>query len=136
MPCGGKARKREATLTPVRFEPVENRLRSPAPERVFDQREPNGDEGTSGACPRTLPADPLYCGDALAADDKHQFQPWACWQVGGYPRDRKGGDKGVDGWFNYLAAAGRIETGVISVKGGEHLNQAWCAISAGGGFDL
>jgi len=58
----------------------------------------------------------------LAADDKHQFQQWACWQVGGYPREKKGGDKGVDGWFNYLAEGGKIENGVISVKGGEHLN--------------
>ena len=63
----------------------------------------------------------------LAADDKHQFQQWACWKVGGYPRDKKGGDKGVDGWFNYLTddagvGGGRIATGVISVKGGEHLN--------------
>jgi len=58
----------------------------------------------------------------LATDDKHQFQQWACWQVGGYPREKKGGDKGVDGWFNYLAEGGKIETGVISVKGGEHLN--------------
>ena len=63
----------------------------------------------------------------LAADDKHQFQQWACWKVGGYPRDKKGGDKGVDGWFNYLnddaaVGGGRIATGVISVKGGEHLN--------------
>jgi site-specific DNA-methyltransferase (adenine-specific) len=60
----------------------------------------------------------------LATDDKHQFQQWACWQVGGYPRDKKGGDKGVDGWFNYLAEGGKIETGVISVKGGENLNPA------------
>ena len=60
----------------------------------------------------------------LAADDKHQFQQWACWHVGGYPREKKGGDKGVDGWFNYLAEGGKIETGVISVKGGEHLNPA------------
>ena len=63
----------------------------------------------------------------LANDDKHQFQQWACWQVGGYPREKKGGDKGVDGWFNYLGAkdsagGGKIETGVISVKGGENLN--------------
>ena len=58
----------------------------------------------------------------LANDDKHQFQQWACWQVGGYPREKKGGDKGVDGWFNYLAEGGKIETGVISVKGGENLN--------------
>jgi site-specific DNA-methyltransferase (adenine-specific) len=58
----------------------------------------------------------------LATDDKHQFQQWACWHVGGYPREKKGGDKGVDGWFNYLAEGGKIETGVISVKGGENLN--------------
>lgn len=58
----------------------------------------------------------------LANDDKHQFQQWACWHVGGYPREKKGGDKGVDGWFNYLAEGGKIETGVISVKGGENLN--------------
>ena len=58
----------------------------------------------------------------LAADDKHQFQQWACWKVGGFPRDKKGGDKGVDGWFNYLTDEGRVQTGVISVKGGEHLN--------------
>jgi DNA modification methylase len=58
----------------------------------------------------------------LAADDKHQFQQWACWKIGGYPRDKKGGDKGVDGWFNYLTDDNRIATGVISVKGGEHLN--------------
>ncbi len=38
----------------------------------------------------------------LASDDKHQFQQWACWKAGGFPRDKKGGDKGVDGWFNYF----------------------------------
>lgn len=64
----------------------------------------------------------------LADDDKHQFQQWACWQVGGYPREKKGGDKGVDGWFNYewvdteFAGNRSIKTGVISVKGGESLN--------------
>ena len=60
----------------------------------------------------------------LAAEDKHQFKQWACWQVGGYPATKKGGDKGVDGWFNYLAGRDRIETGVISVKGGETINPA------------
>jgi site-specific DNA-methyltransferase (adenine-specific) len=64
----------------------------------------------------------------LANDDKHQFQQWACWQVGGFPREKKGGDKGVDGWFNYEWVDPErdnvrgIETGVISVKGGENLN--------------
>jgi site-specific DNA-methyltransferase (adenine-specific) len=60
----------------------------------------------------------------LAADDPHQFQHWACWQVGGYPwmGGKKGGDKGVDGYFNYLGPGGSIEMGVISVKAGDNVN--------------
>lgn len=64
----------------------------------------------------------LASAEKLAEDDPHQFQQWVCWQVGGYPREKKGGDKGVDGWFNYLAEGGRIETGVISVKAGDNVN--------------
>ena len=64
----------------------------------------------------------LASAERLAADDPHQFQQWVCWQVGGFPRDKKGGDKGVDGWFNYLNENGRIETGVISVKAGDNVN--------------
>lgn len=61
-------------------------------------------------------------GSLNAIDDPHQFQQWVCWQVGGFPRDKKGRDKGVDGWFNYLNENGRIETGVISVKAGDNVN--------------
>lgn len=64
----------------------------------------------------------LASAERLALDDPHQFQQWICWQVGGFPREKKGGDKGVDGWFNYLAAGGKIETGVISVKAGDNVN--------------
>jgi len=64
----------------------------------------------------------LASAERLALDDPHQFQQWVSWQVGGYPRDKKGGDKGVDGWFNYLAEGGKIETGVISVKAGDNVN--------------
>ena len=64
---------------------IEDRMRSGYPGIEFD---------TVG-----VPKD-LASAQKLAADDKHQFQQWACWQVGGYPRDKKGGDKGVDGWFN------------------------------------
>lgn len=64
----------------------------------------------------------LASAERLAADDPHQFQQWVSWQVGGYPRDKKGGDKGIDGWFNYLAESGKIETGVISVKAGDVVN--------------
>ena len=69
------------------------------------------------ACPKDLDS-----AIKLGIDDKHQFQQWARGQVGGYPREKKGGDKGVDGWFNYLAEGGKIESGVISVKGGKNFN--------------
>lgn len=86
---------------------IENRMREGYPGIEFE---------TIG-----VPKD-LASAERLAADDPHQFQQWVCWQVGGFPRDKKGGDKGVDGWFNYLAEGGKIETGVISVKAGNIVN--------------
>ena len=65
---------------------IENRMREGYPGIAFE---------TIG-----VPQD-IASAERLAADDPHQFQQWVCWQVGGYPRDKKGGDKGVDGWFNY-----------------------------------
>lgn len=96
-------------ITHIAIGMIEDRMRSGYPDIEFD---------TIG-----VPKD-LASAQKLAADDKHQFQQWACWQVGGYPRDKKGGDKGVDGWFNYMPTSGKVETGVISVKGGENLNPA------------
>ena len=70
----------------------------------------------------------LASAEKLAADDPHQFQQWVCWQVGGFPRDKKGGDKGVDGWFNYEWVdpdrdnVRSVQTGVISVKAGDIVN--------------
>ena len=70
----------------------------------------------------------LASAEKLARDDPHQFQQWVCWQVGGFPRDKKGGDKGVDGWFNYEWAdperpgVRSTERGVISVKAGDNVN--------------
>lgn len=86
---------------------IEDRMRSSYPGIEFE---------TIG-----VPKD-LADAQRLAAEDKHQFQQWACWKVGGYPRNKKGGDKGVDGWFNFMTDDGSILQGVISVKGGEHLN--------------
>jgi site-specific DNA-methyltransferase (adenine-specific) len=94
-------------ITHIAIGMIEDRMRSGYPGIEFE---------THG-----VPKD-LDSAIKLANDDKHQFQQWACWQVGGYPREKKGGDKGVDGWFNYLAEGGKIETGVISVKGGDNLN--------------
>jgi len=94
-------------VTHIAIGMIEDRMRSGYPGIEFE---------TIG-----VPRD-LASAERLAAEDKHQFQQWACWHVGGYPRDKKGGDKGVDGWFNYLTDDGKIAQGVISVKGGEHLN--------------
>lgn len=96
-------------VTHIAIGMIEDRMRSGYPGIAFE---------TIG-----VPQD-LASAERLAADDPHQFQQWVCWQVGGFPRDKKGGDKGVDGWFNYLAAGGKIKTGVISVKAGDHVNPA------------
>nr|WP_231382166.1 DNA methyltransferase [Sphingobium indicum] len=94
-------------VTHIAIGMIEARMRDGYPGIAFD---------TIG-----VPKD-LASAERLAQDDPHQFQQWICWQVGGFPREKKGGDKGVDGWFNYLAAGGKIETGVISVKAGDNVN--------------
>ncbi|PLK23903.1 hypothetical protein C0V72_07570 [Porphyrobacter sp. TH134] len=94
-------------ITHIAIGMIEDRMRSGYPGIVFE---------TIG-----VPRD-LASAERLAAEDPHQFQQWLCWQVGGFPREKKGGDKGVDGWFNYLAADGKVKTGVISVKAGHNVN--------------
>ena len=94
-------------VTHIAIGMIEDRMRSGYPDATFE---------TIG-----VPKDKASA-EKLAVDDPHQFQQWICWQVGGFPRDKKGGDKGVDGWFNYLAEGGRVQTGVISVKAGDNVN--------------
>jgi site-specific DNA-methyltransferase (adenine-specific) len=68
----------------------------------------------------------LASAQRLAADDPHQFQHWITHRLDGWPwmGGKKGGDKGVDGYFYYLGQEGQIETGVISVKAGNNVNPA------------
>lgn len=94
-------------VTHIAIGMIEDRMRSGYPGITFE---------TIG-----VPRD-LASAERLAADDPHQFQQWVCWQVEGFPREKKGGDKGVDGWFNYLTDENRIATGVISVKAGDNVN--------------
>jgi site-specific DNA-methyltransferase (adenine-specific) len=66
----------------------------------------------------------LASAQKLAADDPHQFQAWITLKLGGWPwmGGKKGGDKGVDGYFYYVGEGGQTETGVISVKAGANVN--------------
>jgi site-specific DNA-methyltransferase (adenine-specific) len=66
----------------------------------------------------------LASAQRLAEDDPHQFQAWITLQLGGWPwmGGKKGGDKGVDGYFYYTGEGGQTETGVISVKAGHNVN--------------
>jgi site-specific DNA-methyltransferase (adenine-specific) len=66
----------------------------------------------------------LASAQRLAADDPHQFQAWITLKLGGWPwmGGKKGGDKGVDGYFYYAGEGGQTETGVISVKAGANVN--------------
>lgn len=68
----------------------------------------------------------LASAQRLARDDPHQFQAWITLKLGGWPwmGGKKGGDKGVDGYFYYLGRGAKPETGVISVKAGTHINPA------------
>jgi len=66
----------------------------------------------------------LASAQRLAEDKPHDFQNWICLQLGGWPwmGGKKGGDKGVDGYFYYVGEGGQTETGVISVKAGHNVN--------------
>lgn len=68
----------------------------------------------------------LASAQRLAQDDPHQFQHWITLRLGGWPwmGGKKGGDRGVDGYFYYVGVGGQTETGVISVKAGHHVNPA------------
>ena len=68
----------------------------------------------------------LASAQKLARDDPHQFQAWITLKLGGWPwmGGKKGGDRGVDGYFYYVGEGGGTETGVISVKAGNNVNPA------------
>lgn len=66
----------------------------------------------------------LASAQRLAEEKPHDFQNWICLHLGGWPwmGGKKGGDKGVDGYFYYVGEGGQTETGVISVKAGHNVN--------------
>jgi hypothetical protein len=59
--------------------------------------------------------------EALAAEDKYQFQWWALGLVGARPTDqKKGADRGIDGrlYFHDEPEGGKTKQIILSVKGG------------------
>lgn len=49
----------------------------------------------------------------------HDFQCWACTQIGAYPLTKKGADAGIDGWLNFLDYDDATHRAVVQVKGGK-----------------
>lgn len=63
---------------------------------------------------------------ALAADDKYQFQWWAVSLVNAVPfgGKKKGADSGIDGIIYFKPDAKQTEKAIVSVKGGVNVNVA------------
>ncbi|WP_348264671.1 DNA methyltransferase [Telmatobacter sp. DSM 110680] len=61
---------------------------------------------------------------ALAAQDKYQFQWWAVSLVDAVPYGgkKKGADSGIDGFIYFKPDGKETEKAIVSVKGGENIN--------------
>ncbi|MGO8670086.1 MAG: DNA methyltransferase [Capsulimonadaceae bacterium] len=51
--------------------------------------------------------------------DPHRFQVWACTLIDAFPLTKKGADRGVDGWLNFLDLDESPQRAVVQVKGGK-----------------
>jgi DNA modification methylase len=65
-----------------------------------------------------LPMD-LEGARTLFEADSHQFQIWACTLIGAYPNQKKGADKGIDGWMPIADMNDHPHRCVVQVKGGK-----------------
>jgi len=90
---------------------IEKRLKDAFPDIVFDVH------GT--------PKD-LEGAQALAEQDKYQFQWWAVSLVNAVPYggQKKGADSGIDGFIYFKPDAKTTEKAIVSVKGGANVNVA------------
>ncbi len=68
----------------------------------------------------------LYSAQKLASKDPFQFQLWCISKLDATPSQTKSGDKGVDGYINFIGyeRKGNAGIGVISVKGTQTVNPA------------
>lgn len=53
-------------------------------------------------------------------DGKHRFETWALARLG-LPENKRGSDAGMDGRIGFTLPSGKVETIIVSVKGGRHV---------------
>jgi DNA modification methylase len=68
-----------------------------------------------------IPSD-VGAAQALFARSHFEFERWAVSRVNGQPKEKPGGDKGVDGIIRFPIGAKEIGRAVVSVKGGGQLS--------------
>lgn len=75
----------------------------------------------TGLQPYEVIGDPkdLDSAQALANNDKFQFEWWCVSQVGAQSREKKGADRGIDGVITFMDREGEYEKAIVSVKGGK-----------------
>lgn len=67
----------------------------------------------------------LYSAMKLAQMDSFQFQIWCVTKLNGMPYERQSGDKGIDGYLNFIEAmTKKVYTGIIQVKGTDNIGPA------------
>ena len=54
--------------------------------------------------------------------DPHLFEAWACTLIDAFPLAKKGSDRGLDGWLNFIDLDGSAHRSVVQVKGGKHVS--------------
>jgi site-specific DNA-methyltransferase (adenine-specific) len=62
---------------------------------------------------------------ALFDSSPFDFERWAVSLIDGTPKDKPGGDKGIDGVVRFHADAKQVGRALVSVKGGKSINPAF-----------
>lgn len=75
---------------------------------------------------RGVPRDIEAAHALFNADKLHfDFERWAVSLVNGQPKERTGGDRGVDGWIRFPTSKTEEGVAIVSVKGGQSTQRDW-----------